>query len=270
MKDFWDQVLNFAKTTCNKVGSELLADFGQVQPSEKKDGSLITQSDKWADEELCKAIAFHFPDHGILSEESQRIFPNSEWCWVVDPLDGTTNFARGIPLWGISLGLLYRGIPVFGYIYMPPLGSSFHGFWYGQTDLKGPRGAFRNHRPIETCSDEPTHNHFFNFCSRSIPIVQHPFPCKIRLLGVASYNFLCVAAGSTIGGVEATPKVWDICGAYPIVKAAGGVWQPLDRAEIFPLKPGEDYSDRDFPALVVAKPELLPIFQPLVASLGKS
>ncbi len=120
MSDFWTQVLDFAQTITAQVGTRLLQDFGHVwaaekQAAEKADGSLVTQSDRWADEVLRKAIAQAFPDHGVLSEEVEHIFPANDWCWIVDPLDGTTNFARGLPIWGISLGLLYKGTPVFGY-----------------------------------------------------------------------------------------------------------------------------------------------------------
>ncbi|WP_275949814.1 inositol monophosphatase family protein, partial [Vibrio cincinnatiensis] len=78
------------------------------------DGSLVTVDDLWSDQELRQRIAVQFPDHGVLTEENAHIFPANDWCWIVDPIDGTTNFARGIPIWGISLGLLYRGTPVFG------------------------------------------------------------------------------------------------------------------------------------------------------------
>ncbi len=268
MSDFWDQVLTFAETTANKVGKELMADFGQVQAVEKADGSLVTQSDKWADRELRDAIATRFPEHGVLSEEAEHIFPDTEWCWIIDPLDGTTNFARRIPIWGVSLGLLYRGTPVFGYVHLPPLHQSFHGFWYGKTGLTGPQGAFLDRRPIHSSSDELDANQFFSFCSRSIGNYEPRFPCKIRMLGVASYNFLTVAAGITLGGVEATPKIWDIAGVWPIVQAAGAVWDPLEPNPIFPLIPGTNYRDRSFPTLVVAQPPLLPVFEPFVQSLG--
>jgi myo-inositol-1(or 4)-monophosphatase len=89
------------------------------------------------------------------------------------------------------------------------------------------------------------------------------------MLGAASYNFLKVAAGATLGGVEATPKIWDIAAAWPIVQAAGGVWISLDSESIFPLQVGENYRDRAYPTLVVSQPELVPIFQPLVQSLNQ-
>jgi myo-inositol-1(or 4)-monophosphatase len=100
--------------------------------------------------------------------------------------------------------------------------------------------------------------------------MQQPFPCKIRMLGVASYNFLTVAAGTVLGGVEATPKIWDIAGAWVIVQAAGGAWVALDSQPIFPLKVGQDYGKRSLPTLVVSHPELVPVFQPLVQSVVKS
>ncbi|MEB3831706.1 inositol monophosphatase family protein [Phormidium sp. CCY1219] len=267
MTDFWDKVLNFAETTAIKVGKDLMADFGQVQASEKPDGSLITQSDLWADRQIIEAIDARFPEHGILSEEAEHVFPDSEWCWVIDPLDGTTNFARRIPIWAVSMALCYRGTPVFGYVHVPPLSQSFHGFWYGNTGLTGPMGAFLNHRAIHSSEEELSVNHLFGFCSRSIRAYQHPFPCKIRMLGVASYNFLTVAAGFSIGGVEGTPKIWDIAAVWPIVKASGAIWQPLESQPLFPLKVGTNYEKRPFPTLVVARSEQLSVFQPLVECL---
>lgn len=263
MTDFWTTILEFAQTTTTRVGKQLMQDFGHVQALQKADGSLVTQSDKWADQEIRDAIASTFAGYGILSEESDQTFPGTEWCWVIDPLDGTTNFTRGIPIWSISLGLLYQGIPVFGYVYVPPVNEAFHGFWSGSFELAIPSGAFRNHHPIHTSDDAPSNNHFFNLCSRSTSVIQKGFPCKIRMLGVASYNFLTVASGAVLGSVEATPKVWDFAAAWVIVQAAGGIWLSL-KEEPFPLIPGEDYRDRSFPSLVLSRPELIPVFAPFV------
>lgn len=213
MTEFWLTVLTFAQTVTVQVGRQLLADFGQVQATEKADGSLVTQSDHWADQQLRSAIATTFPEHGVLSEEAEHVFPATDWCWVIDPLDGTTNFTRGIPIWGISLGLLYRGTPVFGYVHLPPLAQSFHGFWSapGQPD-----GAFLNQKPIRTSTDSLDSNQFFSVCSRSISTLQNSFPCKIRLLGAASYNFLMVAAGATLGELRPLQKfgIWQQPGQF--------------------------------------------------------
>ncbi|PSO79165.1 MAG: inositol monophosphatase [Cyanobacteria bacterium QS_4_48_99] len=269
MEDFWTAVLNFAQTTTEKVGSQLKADFGKVQAIHKPDGSLVTQADKWADEQIQAAIASNFPEHGVLSEETQHIFPKTDWCWVIDPVDGTTNFTRGIPIWGISLGLLYRGTPVFGLVDIPPLGQCFHGFWYGESGLTGPTGAFRNNQPIRTSPDSPSQNHLFNICARSTSVAAQPFPCKLRMVGVASYSFLLVASGAVLGGVEAKPKVWDIAAVWAIVQAAGGALVPLIPEPFFPLQVGQDYGEHPFPSLAVSQTEWVPTFKPLVELIGE-
>lgn len=99
-------------------------------------------------------------------------------------------------------------------------------------------------------------------------MIQSGFPCKIRMLGVASYNFLTVATGATLGGVESTPKIWDIAGAWVIVQAAGGIWVSL-KAPVFPLSVGQDYGSLSYPTLVVSRSELVPVFQPFVQVVAK-
>lgn len=266
MNSFWTEILSFSQEITNHVGKQLLIDFGQVQASHKADGSLVTKADKWADKEIIEAIASRFPDHGILSEEGEHSFPDNEWCWIIDPLDGTTNFTRGIPIWGVSLGLLYQGTPIFGYVHFPPISQSFHGFLPGNSGIKDiEKGAFLNGKPIHSSTESPSSHHFFNLCSRSTSVLKQDFPCKIRMLGVASYNFLTVASGAVLGGVEATPKIWDIAGAGPIVQAAGAVWLPLESESIFPLQVGQDYGSRPFPTLVASSSELIPVFKDSLA-----
>lgn len=270
MTDFWEQVLDFCQTTTKQVGNKLIEDFGKLKADQKEDGSLVTLADRWSDGEIRAAIAYAFPDHGVLTEETTHIFPDKDWCWIVDPIDGTTNFTRGVPIWAISLGLLYKGTPVFGFVYLPQLQHSFHGHWYGESGLTGPTGAYLNNEAIYTSCDAPSKSHIFNLCARSIQILQKPFPCKIRMIGVASYNILLVAAGAALGGVEATPKIWDIAAVWVIVQAAGGKFISLNSGSIFPLQIGNNYSKVSYPSLVVAREELVAEFKPLVAFLGKS
>ncbi|WP_448571455.1 inositol monophosphatase family protein [Trichothermofontia sp.] len=276
MDDFWTGILRFAETTTTQVGAQLLADFGQVQATEKADGSLVTRADQWADQAIRTAIAAMFPTHGVLTEELAHTFPDQDWCWIVDPLDGTTNFARGIPIWGISLGLLYQGTPVFGYVVLPPLRQTFYGFWPGDSGLNLTPAAYRNHQAIRSHPDHAgedprfnTRTHFFNVCTRSTAVLGPGFPCKVRMLGVASYNLLLVAAGVALGGVEATPKIWDIAGVWPIAQAAGAVWVPLPADRLFPLSPGQDYGQRAYPTLLVSHPGLVSVFLPFMQSLGQ-
>ncbi len=265
--EFADRILEVASTTAQRVGARLLLDFGRVQGLEKADGSLVTESDRWADAEIRSSIAAAFPEHAILSEEAEHRFTDAQWTWIIDPLDGTTNFTRGIPLWGISIGLLYYGEPVFGYVYFPPINQAFHGYWAGNSGLDLPTGAYLNDRSIHVSQDEPGSNQFFSLCARSIQVWKPGFPCKIRMLGVATYNFLAVAAGASLGGVEATPKIWDVAAVWAILHAAGGVWVSLRDEPTFPAIAGRDYENYALPSLIVSRTELQELFLPWMETL---
>jgi myo-inositol-1(or 4)-monophosphatase len=125
-------------------------------------------------------------------------------------------------------------------------------------------------------SPDPTAlgNYFFSSCSRSLEKMgRSQFPFKLRILGVASYNIATVALGSTIGAIEATPKIWDIAAVWVILKAIGAIWLPLEKtlettselsSDIFPLQVGKDYSQRNFPTLVVSHLQLLDVIEMIV------
>ena len=269
MNEFWDKVLDFCIQTTQTVSDRLLQDFGKIQADCKADGSLVTAADKWSDERIRAAIAETFPSHGVLSEETVHVFPDNDWCWIIDPIDGTTNFTRGVPVWAISMGLFYQGNPIFGFVYVPPLKQAFHGYWYGDSGLSGYEGAYLNGQRIKTRTDDPSGSQLFNLCARSKAIFLNPFPCKTRMIGVASYNLLLVAAGVAIGGVEATPKIWDVAAVWTIIKAAGGDFVFLGEDSIFPLQVGKNYGDLSLPCLGISRTELLPKFRPLVECVIK-
>ncbi len=268
MTDFWIQVLSLAQDLTKTVGEQLLREFGSARGEEKADGSLVTASDRSADQALRRGIHAAFPDHGLLTEETEHLFPENDWCWIVDPLDGTTNFANALPLWGISLALLYKGVPVFGYVAMPPLGQNYYGYWAGNTGLAMPEGAFRDGQRLRTSAAMPGGNQFFNICARSTKVFQHKVPGKVRMWGSSTYSLLVVAAGSALGAVEATPKIWDIAAVWPIVQAAGGAWSALNGDGLFPLTVGMDYGSKPYPTLVVARDELMEVYKPLVDKIA--
>ncbi|AIE72929.1 MULTISPECIES: inositol monophosphatase family protein [unclassified Synechocystis] len=268
METFWPEVLGFCQSATKAIATELVAQSAKIPAQRKADGSLVTAADQWSDRELRQRIAAQFPDHGVLTEETAHIFPANDWCWIVDPIDGTTNFTRGIPIWGISLGLLYRGTPVFGFLHFPLLNQSFWGYWLKNSGLTGPHGAFLNGEPIQVSDAEPSQNHLFNLCARSSALLTNPFPCKLRLIGVSSYNIALVALGAALGGTEKTPKIWDIAGAWPILLAAGGEFLCLRPEPLFPLIPGQDYGDRPYPCITASCGELMQQFKGLVLAVG--
>ena len=84
-----------------KVSKRQIKDFGIISASNKSDGSLITSCDLWSDKTIVDGLTSIAPGEGVLSEEGGKFIPNTNAYWVVDPLDGTTNFAAGIPYWSI-------------------------------------------------------------------------------------------------------------------------------------------------------------------------
>ena len=124
----------------DRVAERQRADFGHVASDLKADGSLITACDRWSDATLVEGLACLFPGEGVLSEEGAKTVPRSQAYWVVDPLDGTTNFAAGIPYWAISMARFEAGRPVLAVLDVPPLRQRI-------VAIRG-QGAWRNGRPL--------------------------------------------------------------------------------------------------------------------------
>ena len=97
-----DDQLGAVHLLLDRIRARQLQDFGQIGSDVKPDGSLITDCDRWSDAALVEGLASIAPGEGVLSEEGSKTVPNTRAYWVVDPLDGTTNFAAGIPYWAIS------------------------------------------------------------------------------------------------------------------------------------------------------------------------
>lgn len=269
----WETVLAMTQAMMTRVGDNLLLDFERVlrgrfsSTSIKEDGSVVTAADKQADHDLRAAIQAVFPEHGILSEELGQTYGGETWCWVIDPLDGTNNFARGVPIWDISVGLLYQGTPVFGCLHMPTLRQTIWGFWPGDSGLTMPSGAYLNGEPLVSPTESTSPTHFYSFCSRSWQLLPPQWPGKGRALGAAAYNLALVAMGAYLAAVEASPKVWDIAAAWPIAKAAGVTWVPLHEHKIFPLIADRDYSNVGCPTLAANSAAIADSLSDIVAPL---
>lgn len=105
----------------NRVADHQREDFGNIVSDVKPDGSLITACDRWSDATIVEGLAEIANEEGVLSEEGCKLVPDSKAYWVVDPLDGTTNFAAGIPYWAISLARFVNGRPMEAFLDIPSL-----------------------------------------------------------------------------------------------------------------------------------------------------
>jgi myo-inositol-1(or 4)-monophosphatase len=180
----------------------------------------------------------------------------------VDPLDGTTNYAAGIPYWAISMARFDKGRPDLAILDVPPLRQRI-------VAIRG-QGAWRNGKPILRPSFTTNPAGCASLCSRSIGVLQklpdRRFPGKIRLLGVASLNLVSVAMGQTVAALEATPKIWDLAAAWLVLSELGC---PIRWLQNQPdaLAQGEDLTNTAFPVLVADRNETLNLFLPWAEAL---
>lgn len=245
-----DTLLAFARTLADEASQRLVTWFGKAAASTKRDGSVVTEADLDVDRFIQAALQTSFPHHGILSEEGALVYPGAEFTWVVDPLDGTTNFANGLAHWGVSIALLHQGEPMLGVLDFPLLQQRFSAIRDG--------GAWLNGRRLQAAPPAELHsNLFFTTDSRAFRFLDVRSPLKARILGSAAYDLVAVAAGTAVACIETTPKAWDFAAAWLIVHEAGAtvgtLWPGLD---VFPLQAGQDYGSRIYPLLFAADPQI--------------
>ena len=238
------------------VSKRQLKDFGNIGASNKSDGSLITSCDLWSDKTIVDGLSKIAPNEGVLSEEGGKCVPNTSSYWIVDPLDGTTNFAAGIPYWSISVARFVEGRPQSSFLVIPTLNKKF-------VSIKG-KGVWLNKNKIISNKKNQT-SECVSLCSRSIKILQkNPnsiFPGKIRLLGVSSLNLISVAMGQTFGAIESTPKIWDIAAAWLLLEELNC---SIDWLETDPLNlvSGQDLSEVNFPLIASRTIEKIQLLRP--------
>jgi myo-inositol-1(or 4)-monophosphatase len=241
----------------DRVAERQRQDFGRLDSELKADGTLITACDRWSDATLVEGLAQLYPGEGVLSEEGDRRVPSSEAYWVVDPLDGTTNFAAGIPYWAISMARFEGGVPVLAVLDVPPLRQRI-------VAVRG-EGAWRNGKRLGAPSQQVNPAGCASLCSRSIGVLQkladQRFPGKIRLLGVASLNLVSVGMGQTVAALEATPKIWDLAAAWLVLSELGCAVRWLVQ-EPEQLEAGRDLSSAEFPVLAAVDGKTLERFLP--------
>ena len=244
----------FARSLAFEAG-KLLLDYYRKPDLErmiKSDHSLVTEADLAADRLISQSIRQRYPDDYIISEELRTDYaPDpSGSVWIVDPLDGTTNFSLGLHYWGVLLCRVVDGQPELTVMYFPLL-DELYSAYRGQ-------GAFLNGRRIHVRPlDAEYPLPFFACCSRTFRRYKISVPYKVRILGSAAYTFCALARAAAILGFEATPKIWDIAGAWLLVREAGGVIDTLDGGGPFPLQGSVNYAWQSFPTLCAATQEAL-------------
>ncbi len=222
-------MLNFAIQTARDAGRLLAERLGRtLQISNKGDIDLVTESDLASEKLIIERIRSHYPRHAILAEESGDVImvgaAQSEWKWIIDPLDGTTNYSHGYPCFCVSIALERAGKVELGVVY-DPLREEMFAAERGQ-------GATLNERPIGVSEVDQLNQAMlctgFPYDVRQRPHFAHYFSSftmeaqAIRRDGSAAIDLAYVACGRFDGFWEDGLNAWDIAAGVLLIEEAGG------------------------------------------------
>jgi myo-inositol-1(or 4)-monophosphatase len=232
-----DRRADAAAEIARLAGKIALDYFERAEISWKPDDSMVTDADVavqgWLEDEIARA----FPADGILGEEGltpRRHRPDARFVWVLDPVDGTNNFGRGIPGFAVSIGVLRDGAPFAGAVYDPMAGQLF-------TACRG-QGARLNGRRLRVAPAEPGPRSLFSIRSP----FEGPVPpyverwlrrYRLRRVGSTALQLCYVAAGALAFVHDHRASLWDVAAAATIVVEAGGCMTAPDGAALFPVDP---------------------------------
>lgn len=222
------EVLENVKQLAIKVGHLQMEHLGRADMAidTKTTGiDLVTEIDKQSEKMILQFLRENYPDHAVLSEESGRTQGISEYLWVVDPLDGTTNYAQGLPVFAVSIALKHKDKTILGVVNVPGVNQMF-------TAIRG-KGAFLNGQPIAVSTK---HKLIECVLATGFPydVASHPAnnlnyfghlllkTRAIRRFGAAAYDLACVACGKFDGYWEMGLQPWDAAAGVLMVEEAGG------------------------------------------------
>ena len=221
--------INVMVKACRRAAKTLIRDFGEIenlQVSLKGPGDFVTASDKKVEKIIIEELQKARPNYSILSEEIGKITNDDSFKWIIDPIDGTTNFLHGIPHFAISIGLECNNEIICGIIYDPIKDEMF-------TAEKG-NGSYLNNQRMRVSSRSKlkdcivfTGGPKFNSKDKDLILSEYNnFSSKvlipIRKLGSASLDMAYVAAGRCDGFWQRNLNYWDIAAGIILVKEAGG------------------------------------------------
>jgi myo-inositol-1(or 4)-monophosphatase len=220
-------MLSFAIHVARDAGNLLVQRLGAAQISNKGDIDLVTEADIAAEELIIERIRSHYPLHGILAEESGEavaVAGRSDWKWIIDPLDGTTNYAHGYPCFCVSIALEHAGTLEVGVVYDPMRDEMFA--------AERGQGATLNERRIRVSTIEDLNSSMlctgFPYDVRTRPDFARDFATftlhaqAVRRDGSAAIDLAYVACGRFDGFWEDGLNTWDTAAGALLIMEAGG------------------------------------------------
>jgi fructose-1,6-bisphosphatase/inositol monophosphatase family enzyme len=214
--------LPFIESLFGEYDALTLPLHGLLSAEDKPDGSSVTRADREASAHVVDRLKAYTPANGVISEEeADSYLPDAQWQWAIDPLDGTASFARGLPVWGLGIGLLDGAEPVAGYLRFPVVGQTFT--WENGVGLL-------NGRRIPAAPDELSAD------TRNVMITAvHEFFDIRRItghryhnLGSNLYHLLMLGCGRCEAIITGPCYLWDLAPGLPFTRALGHVERYLD------------------------------------------
>jgi myo-inositol-1(or 4)-monophosphatase len=259
-------LLQTATQAARLAGKKAMEELHKVTRILKTPTELVTQADPLCQEIIIRHIQKSFPGHGILAEEGPNgtmlVEPptdQSDIWWIIDPIDGTNNYAHGLLCFCVSIGIFHKGSPVVGVIYDPNTDSMF-------TAAQGIQ-ACCNNRPMKASQDPISLFAGFAIDSHFDPAVKSAVHqimriTRFRCFGSTALHMAYVAKGALIGALIVSAKLWDIAAGVLLIEQAGGIVTSLDGKAIFPIDMNQYQSQRFrlLSANPVTHPELLALF----------
>ncbi|KUO65337.1 MAG: inositol monophosphatase [Gracilibacter sp. BRH_c7a] len=230
-----EKILNDVKNWVREVGQiqkENLRKENMIINTKSSEIDLVTEIDELSEKVLINAIREKYPEHSILSEESgEHKSVNSEYLWIIDPLDGTTNYAQGLPIFAISIALQYQRETVLGVVYVPMLDLLFEAIRGQKAFLNGKRIEVAGKQNLKESllstgfpyDQQSNHDNNTNYFAYFVPRAR-----GLRRLGSAAYDLANIAAGVLDGYWELNLSIWDVAAGILLVEEAGGKVIMLD------------------------------------------
>ncbi|HLX25130.1 MAG TPA: inositol monophosphatase family protein [Usitatibacter sp.] len=232
-------MLNTAVKAARKAGSIITRasfDLEKLTVRSKQQKDYVSEVDHAAEDAILSVLREAYPDHAILAEESGRSDAKSEYLWVVDPLDGTTNFLHGFPQYCVSIGMLHKGVPTQGVIFDPNRNELF-------TATRGV-GAYLNDKRIRVSKTDRLEAALMGtgFPFREVSNIDDYIRMMrnimlatsgIRRPGAAALDLAWVAAGRIDGFWEIGLSPWDMAAGALLVREAGGLIGDLEGNDTF-------------------------------------
>ncbi len=237
-RDPWTMRLDVARKLARKAGACLRGFYGQLEGYQNKgEVDLVTQADKAAEAVILAGLAEHFPTDSVLAEESGAEEGTSQYRWIIDPLDGTTNFVHSQPQFAVSIAVETEGERVIGVIYLPYFDEMYYAV--KGRGAKGPDGPLKvtqtqemNHSLLATgfpYSRRETIETILEDVRRAILNGQ-----GVRRTGAAAVDLAYLACGRYDGFWERELKPWDMAAGEVLVREAGGTLTNFQGGEFSP------------------------------------